>query len=475
MENKINKIIKKYWNLDSLKDKQMKIITNFINGRDVVGLLPTGYGKSMCYLIPPLVEKKIIFIISPLISLMEDQKEKLINMNIPVATLHGNNIKKNKEIFDIIDGKIAIVYMSPEFLITGDGLELANTLIEEEMLGYIAIDESHCISVWGHDFRNDYLKINKFRKLYPQIPILAVTATATFQVVQDIVKNLLMNNPLIVAANFDRPNLYLKCTACQDDNINNIDRYIKKYRYSKIIIYCNSRENCVDISNKINTKYGKISLSYHAGMSKVMRNKIQNSFSNGDINIIVSTIAFGMGIDQTVRCVIIYGAPSSIEEYYQMIGRAGRDNMPAETILLFQYKNIMISKSMYDKNNNMEQDIVKTKKKCLDTMAKYFYITTCRRKYILEYFGQVPKFFTCNNCDNCCEKELTDYTDIICNYMFNNIKIESTVIDKLLYHKIIIKNNNKYIFTNNMENWKKIIITNNYINKIPEKYKIKLS
>jgi len=483
MELKINSIVKKYWGYDSLKDKQMDIIKHFIKGKDVIGLLPTGFGKSMCYLIPPLVTNKVIFIISPLISLMEDQKEKLIEMNIPVAALHGNNFNKQKEIFQIIDGDIKIIYMSPEFLIRGEGLELAETLVEDNMLGFIAVDESHCISVWGHDFRNEYLKIKNFRKLFPSIPFLAVTATATIKVVEEIVKYLELREPKIVSANFDRPNLYLKCEAIEKTDIkskiNYISPWIKKYVDDKIIIYTNSRQETVDLCKAINDKYGKIAVSYHAGLSKGLRNKIQTRFSSGEINIIVSTVAFGMGIDQVVRCVLIIGAPSSIEEYYQMIGRAGRDTKQAETVLFFQYKNIIIGKSMYEKNSNMNKDIVKNKKRCLDIMAKYFYNETCRRRYILEYFGQVPKFFTCKNCDNCCEKELKNYTKKIKKIIFENKNwtdyFSEDQINKLVSYNLIYKSNKRYYLKDSLKNWKKIIEANNYIDNIPSKYKIKLN
>ena len=479
LEKDINKVLKEYWGYDSLKDKQMKIITNYIKGKDVIGLLPTGYGKSMCYLIPPLVTKKVIFIISPLISLMEDQKEKLVEMNIPVAALHGNNFNKDREIFKIIDGDIKIVYMSPEFLIKGDGMELANTLINDDMLGFLAVDESHCISVWGHDFRNEYLKINRFRKKFPHIPVLAVTATATFKVVQEIAHYLDLKEPLLVRANFDRPNLYLKCINVKEINPDIIDPWLKKYRYSKLIIYTNSRISCVELAEKINQRYGKVSLAYHAGMSKGMRFKIQTSFSTGDINIIISTVAFGMGIDQIVRCVLIFGAPSSIEEYYQQIGRAGRDKEKAETVLFFQYKNVVIGKSMCGKNTEMSKDVIKSKQKGLDTMAKYFYLNTCRRRFILEYFGQIPKFFCCDNCDNCCEKELEDYTDRVKKVIFQKKTWEETFNKKELM--IFEKNNlikcydTKYISLEPLKNWEKILIVNNKINNIPEKYKIKIS
>ena len=482
--SKINKKVKKYWGFDTLKDKQIEIITNYINKRDVIGLLPTGYGKSMCYLVPPLVKKKVIFIISPLISLMEDQKEKLVEMNIPVAALHGNNFNKDKEIFEIIDGNIKIVYMSPEFLVHGDGMELATSLIEDDKLGYLAIDESHCISVWGHDFRGDYMKINRFRKKFPQIPILAVTATATMQVVQEIAINLNMNDPLLVKANFDRPNLYLKCVEVKstnlDDKVSHLNSWLRKYRCSKIIIYTNSRKDCVDMADKINKKHGaKTAVAYHAGMSKGMRFKIQNSFSSGEINIIVSTVAFGMGIDQVVRCVLIFGAPSSLEEYYQQIGRAGRDKEPAETILFLEYKNIVISKSMYDKDSNsISKEIIQNKKRCLDIMARYFYTNGCRRKFILEYFGQIPKFFCCNNCDNCCERELIDYTKKIKKVVFKNKEIKDIFNKNEL--EILEKNNlvkcykSNYVLTDVLKKWKKTLEVNNKVKNTPEKYNIKL-
>jgi RecQ family ATP-dependent DNA helicase len=238
----IKEILTKYWKIDSLKEKQQELISNYLNGHDVVGLLPTGYGKSLCYLLPPLITDKIMFIISPLISLMEDQKEKLVEMEIPVACLHGNNFNKDREIFNIIDGNIKIVYMSPEYLIRGDGFELATSLMEQDKLGYLAIDESHCISVWGHDFRDDYLKLRRFRKHFPNIPIMAVTATATMQVVEDIISSLNMNNPKITVANFDRPNIYLKCVGVKEISLDDITSYIEKYEGQKIIIYTNSRE-----------------------------------------------------------------------------------------------------------------------------------------------------------------------------------------------------------------------------------------
>jgi ATP-dependent DNA helicase RecQ len=482
----ITDILKKYWKIDSLKDKQKEIIMNYLNGHDVVGLLPTGYGKSLCYLLPPLITNKIMFIISPLISLMEDQKEKLIEMDIPVATLHGNNINKDKEIFNIIDGVIKIVYMSPEYLIQGNGIELATTLIEKNELGYLAIDESHCISAWGHDFRNVYLKINKFRKHFPNIPIMAVTATATNKVVEDIINNLNLNNPKITIANFDRPNIYLKCIGVEDINIACIEDYINKYEGHKIIIYTNSREQTKELSTEINKKYGAISSYYHAGMSKAFRYKVQTKFNNNTINIIISTVAFGMGIDQIVRCVIILGEPNSIEEYYQMIGRAGRDGEAAESILLYREdkhkQNIAITYSMA-KKNGLDKEIVDNKIRCLKSISSYFYFPGCRRRFILEYFNQVPKFFWCNYCDNCCENKLIDMTKKFIDVLFNKKKyiemFKNNELEMLEKNNLILSRNLNnipyYEPLLTIKNWKKIIEINKYLEcGIPKKYLVKI-
>jgi ATP-dependent DNA helicase RecQ len=489
-----NEILEKYWGYSELKDKQIEVLDNFMAGKDVVGLLPTGYGKSMCYLIPPLITKKVIIVISPLISLMEDQKEKLIERNIPVSALHSNNSNRAKEILQTIDGVINIVYMSPEYLVDGEGMELATTLYESGRLGYLSIDESHCISQWGHDFRSAYLKINIFRKKFRDIPILAVTATATETVVQDIVKHLELKQPVIIRANFDRPNLYLKCVKVKSIDINLLDNYINKYKDDKIIIYTNSRQDTTELAQQIETVYSKKykinCRAYHAGLSKNLRFKIQNQFSEGSINIIVSTVAFGMGIDQIVRCVIIFGAPNSIEDYYQMIGRAGRDGILAETILFFQYKNIIVGKHMNekksqansyeededgDKEKSLSNDILANKQQCLTIMAKYFFTNICRRRFILEYFGQIPKFFCCNKCDNCSERELYNYTDRVVDVLFNNKKFcdifSQSELEIMHSSDFIQINKYKTIGTTiSLENWKKLIIVNKKKDCIPSKY-----
>lgn len=447
--DKAKKILEKYWGFSELKNKQLKVINELLLGNDVIGLLPTGYGKSMCYLIPPLVTKKAMIIISPLISLMDDQKEKLINMNIPVAALHGNNKNKDNELFEIIDGNIKIIYMSPEYLIKGDGLELVKSLFESDLLGFLAIDEAHCISVWGHDFRPEYLKIKEFRTLYPTIPILAVTATATNIVVDEIVKNLNLTKPEIVRANFDRPNLFLECIAVKKIDVSILKPYFEKYKNDKIIIYTNSRQATMDLANEINQIHGQVAEAYHAGMSKGLREKVQHNFSIGSTKIIVSTIAFGMGVDQIVRAVIVFGSPSSIEEYWQQIGRAGRDNLPAETILFFQYKSLAIAKMMLKKE--CPNPIVRRNREHnLFVMGQYFYLKTCRRRFVLEHFDQLPTFFCCNKCDNCVNNDtLKDITDIVWNINNyfqekNNLEFEN-IKQNLVAQKLILAGRSKIV------------------------------
>jgi len=442
--DKAKKILLKYWNIDQLKNKQYEVINNILLNHDVIGLLPTGYGKSICYLLPPLLTKKTMIIISPLIALMEDQKEKLINMGILVSALHSNNSNKDNEIIEILEGKIKIVYMSPEYIMKGEGLNIIHKLNDDKLLGYIAIDESHCLSSWGHDFRPQYLQLKLLKKNFPKIPIMAVTATANNYVVNDIINNLELVNPYIVRANFDRPNLYLECLSIPkllrkkmsyDEIIRN---YINKYRNEKIIVYVNSRKKTEEISEALNSFYNSnISNFYHAGLNKNNRNTIQTNFSNGTFKIIISTIAFGMGIDQIVKCVLVIGSPSSIEEYYQQIGRGGRDGKYCHTVLYLDLQNYNFEK----KRILDETTDVKLKRKKMENIEKlkeYFETNKCRRLFILEYLGLSNTYFDengfyCNNCDNCKNNELIDITNNIWNYYFLKQNI-----NKLINYSILL-------------------------------------
>ena len=483
---KASKILNKYFGYTELKEKQYSVINELLLGNDVIGLLPTGYGKSMCYILPPLVTKKTMIIISPLISLMEDQKDKLNNIGIPVSALNSNNSNKQDEIEQILDGKIKIIYMSPEYLIDGEGLNLVNKLIEINKLGFLAIDESHCLSSWGHDFRPNYLKLSEFRDLYPQIPILAVTATAKQQVVTDIINFLKLNDPEIIRANFDRPNLFLdvkelpkvpdntKPRFKKDEKYNvkaNLIKYwINKYPNERIIVYVNSRDDSDNISEALNKIIPNCSESYHAGLSKKQRDMVHSQFADAVTKIIIATIAFGMGIDQIVKCVIIFGCPSSIEEYYQEIGRAGRDGLDAHTVLYYD-KNAA-RRTFYviehDKDINKKK-INENKIKNLNIVKNYADFKLCRRQFILEYFSSHKNYFTynsfnCSKCDNCLKKNLVDITSHIYDYIINKKynKVAQNAINDY---------NLKYIITN----WEKYINFKKYtLETIPNELRIKL-
>ena len=465
--DKVKRYLKKYWKIESLKEKQVEVINELLLGNDVIGLLPTGYGKSLCYLLPPLITKKTIFIISPLISLMDDQKDKLQKMNIPCAALHGNNKNKDQEIFQIIDGEIKIVYMSPEYLIKSDGLSLAQTLIDDNKMGFFAVDETHCISVWGQDFRPEYTKIKTFREMFPEIPIVAVTATATDAVCQDISKMLNLNNPTLVRASFDRPNLYIKVQEVPTISTTEkgkrggkikivqkpiakeqlVLQYINKYPDEKIIVYTNSRKDSEELAINLNKLVKGSCEAYHAGLSKGNREQIQSRFIEGEFKIIISTIAFGMGIDQKIRVVIIFGCPSSIEEYYQQIGRGGRDGLPSETILYFDYANLIIAKHMQRELKIKYPMLYKAKMNNLTKVGKLAYLNTCRRKFILEYFNESCDFFTCGNCDNCCDQEMVDMTDkflpIIMRPNTNLLGVINEIRNKFLTEVTELDKNNK--------------------------------
>jgi ATP-dependent DNA helicase RecQ len=479
--DKAKKILKKYFNYSDLKDKQYLVINELLHGNDVIGLLPTGYGKSMCYILPPLVTKKTIIIISPLISLMDDQKEKLTALGIKVSALNSNNKNKNEEIELILRSKIRIIYMSPEYLIKElyEDDNFIDKLIKLDILKFLAVDEAHCLSSWGHDFRPNYLNLIKFREKYPNIPILAVTATAKKEVIKDIKEKINLNNPEIICANFDRPNLFLDVVNLTENNkllnkknkINKEDlikQWINTYPDQKIIVYVNSRKDTETLTNKVNKIINNKVKAYHAGLTLNERDEIHNQFTNGEINIIIATIAFGMGIDQIVKCVIIFGCPNSIEEYYQEIGRAGRDGLPAHTILYYDASGYIVAKYMIQKNNPNENKLNN-----LNKVLEYIKTPICKRQYILQYFGfnKNKNYFAYNNfncqyCCNCIRYDLIDYTKYIYDYYSNNLNNKNNNIEELI---------KEFKLQSILNDWWEFINYKQYnLNNIPENMKIKL-
>jgi RecQ family ATP-dependent DNA helicase len=398
--NDYNRLLKENFGYDKLKNKQAEIIYNVIEKkRDVCGILTTGFGKSICYQLPLLIKKKSVLVVSPLIALMEDQKNSLEKKKIPVCCFNGNNWNKDKDKREILAGNHKIIYTTPEYLVTDSAQSFLKKLVEKDGLVLFAIDESHCISTWGHNFREEYLELSVIRKKYPNIPMVALTATATQNVESDISHYLEMENPLIIKSSFDRPNLYISLKPKTKSIIGDLKPLIEKYKDDFIIIYCKKREDTEKIRDILRDEMGSRVKAYHAGLSADRRTKVQKMFIDGRYKIIVSTIAFGMGIDQTIRCVIHYGVSKSIESYYQEIGRAGRDGLDSECHLFYSHRDFIIYKHFLKDIN--DPILRKRREKQIKQVEQYIYLRTCRRKYILEYFGEYSNKMNCSNCDNC--------------------------------------------------------------------------
>jgi ATP-dependent DNA helicase RecQ len=388
------KRLKKYFGFSKFRKNQKKIINAVLkDNKDVCTIMFTGAGKSLCYQFPAVFSKKTVIVISPLISLMKDQTIKLENSNIKSVCLNSTVSDKEKIKKKIIKNKYRLVYTTPEYIINQE--EFLLELYNEGNLLMIAVDESHCVSSWGHDFRPSYKEIQKIKLLLPDIPLMALTATATPKVQEDIINTLRLNDPYIVKTTFDRPNLKIRLYP-KDKIITDLLPLVSDNK--TCIIYCQTRKDTEKISQKLSQKGIKCD-AYHAGLASVQRDIIQEDFIYDNITCIVATIAFGMGIDKTVRRVIHYGVSKDMESYYQEIGRAGRDGLEAECILFhggadFNTSSYFINKIENITYRNHKMDL-------LSTMKKYVYSNECRRKLILEYFGESYKNENCKMCDNC--------------------------------------------------------------------------
>jgi ATP-dependent DNA helicase RecQ len=395
---KYNKILKKYWGYDSLKDTQFNIIKKVINEKkDVLAILATGYGKSICYQLPYLITNRNVIVISPLIALMQDQSEEMKKRNIDIAIFNSDtNYKlKNKYKDEILEGNHKLIYMTPEFLIKSESFIKSI----EDSLSLICIDEAHAVSTWGLDFRSSYTKLHLIREWLPNIPILSLTATAGDKVCKDISTILQLKNTEKIIGNFDRPNLLIKVQPKENEDIINL---IKKYENDFTIIYCKTRDETENLSLKLKL-YNINCAFYHAGMNDKNKAQVQKDFTDGINKCIIATIAFGMGINiPNVRLVIHYNCPKNIESYYQEIGRAGRDGKPSECILYYCNKDFVVNRYFLKSVNDLVQK--KYQEDQIRDIEKYVYSKECRRKLILKNFGQ--EMNKCDNCDNCLNKNI---------------------------------------------------------------------
>lgn len=407
MNEKLLEILSKYYGYTSFRKGQESIINSILSKKDVLAIMPTGGGKSICYQLPALMLDGMTIVISPLISLMKDQVDALKTMGINAAFINSSLSSKefNEILSNIRKNNYKMLYIAPERLDVQEFLELINN----NNISQIAIDEAHCVSQWGHDFRLSYRRISDFIKSLPKRPIVtAFTATASEEVRTDIINLLCLENPDYYITGFDRENLSINIVKSSSKNKYILD-YIQNHKNESGIIYVATRKEVENIYNGLSKRNISVS-KYHAGLSKNERSKNQEDFINDDVDIMIATNAFGMGIDKpNIRWVIHYNMPQSIENYYQEIGRAGRDGEKSECVLLFSPGDVHIQKYLIDIGvENPERKLFQHKK--LQYMIDLVYSNSCYRKTILNYFGE-NYIDNCNNCSNCLvEGEIVDKT-----------------------------------------------------------------
>lgn len=407
----LREILKQVFGHSEFRQGQEELINSLLSGRDVLGIMPTGAGKSVCYQLPSLIFKGMTIVISPLISLMKDQVTTLRQSGFSAAYLNSSlTASQQSEVLRRARlGAYRLMYVSPERLETKGFLELLQAI----EISFIAVDESHCVSQWGQDFRPDYLKIASFIESLPVRPVIgAFTATATSQVKDDIIKLLNLRDPLLVTTGFDRPNLSFSVIKPRN-KLSQLKNFLSDKRELSGIIYCTSRSKVEDVANEL-CDSGFSAAPYHAGLNDEVRKRNQEDFVYDRIRIMVATNAFGMGIDKSnVSFVVHYNMPKDIESYYQEAGRAGRDGAPAECLLLFSHSDIAIIKHFIfkDSKNEMLSELDKAinrkrSEERLQKMIEYCKTEECLRRYLLRYFGENPPA-QCNNCGNCNAKLYT--------------------------------------------------------------------
>lgn len=402
--HEIQDTLEKYFHLTDFRPNQSEIIQAIIEGRDVLAVMATGGGKSLCYQLPAVMFPGMTVVISPLISLMKDQVDALSSQGVQVAMLNSSLSydKRKKTEDDIKSGLIRILYVSPERAVQADFVEL----LQQTTVSLFAVDEAHCISMWGHQFRPEYRRIKGLRAFFPRIPFAAFTATATEQVREDIITELKMVNPAVFIGSFDRPNLhYAVCKEpYKQERMAKIAAFVKKRTDTAGIIYCFSRADTEELAQYLG-KHRLTALPYHAGLSSRDRARIQEMFLSNEIRIICATIAFGMGIDKPdVRYVIHAHIPKDLESYYQETGRAGRDGLPSECLMFYSAGDRAKISHMMDADSSNNPVSLRGKHRRLNQLYAFCESQECRRWQILTYFGEQSRK-TCGNCDICDQKK----------------------------------------------------------------------
>jgi ATP-dependent DNA helicase RecQ len=405
--NKATSILNKVFGYHEFKPLQKEIVANVLEKKDTLVIMPTGGGKSLCYQLPALIFSGLTVVVSPLISLMKDQVQQLTALGVKAVCLNSSlDHEEYQSNADLVrNGTAKLLYVAPETLLMPKTLDLLDQCNVESL----TIDEAHCISEWGHDFRPDYRKLINLKRRFPNAVCIALTATATLRVREDIKKNLNIESSNAFIASFNRDNLFLEIVNKSDPVPQTIE-FLKKFPDQSGIIYCLSRKQVDELSGTL-AKEGFSVRPYHAGLGEDIRNENQDSFIRDDVQIIVATVAFGMGINKpNVRFVVHYDLPKNIEHYYQEIGRAGRDGLPAHCLMLFSYSDIQKIKFFISQMTNEQEQLVATLH--LTELLGMVETDMCRRIPLLKYFGEVFAADTCDICDNCVNEKppLVDIT-----------------------------------------------------------------
>jgi len=386
----IKDLLKTHFGYDQFLPNQEQIINNVLKGNDTLAIMPTGGGKSLCFQLPALALPGTAIVVSPLIALMKDQVDALRSNGISAAYFNSSQPQEEQQqtLFDLQEGKLKLFYVAPESLF------LLEDTLHRINVNLFAIDEAHCISSWGHDFRPAYTRLGSLKEQFPNTPLIALTATADSATQDDIAKQLAIPNAKKVIASFDRPNLYLDVRPGQK-RIQQILQFLKSHTDESGIIYCLSRKSTQNVADKL-LAAGYDAKAYHAGLSSEERSNIQESFITDRTSIIVATIAFGMGIDKSnVRWVIHYNMPKNIEGYYQEIGRSGRDRLPAHTLLFYSFADVVQLRKFAEGSPTEDYQLAK-----LERMQQFAEALSCRRRALLGYFGE-HLHEDCGNCDIC--------------------------------------------------------------------------